>query len=119
MLLTGARGSKAGRPVLNRRSAYSQVIKHVFVRLDASEAYNWCFDGLLRFPNKLQSNGFNGGAGQTPPCVVGGGGSPVGGPGPFPVGGCPLLGGVPRLFRGEREHTHLWQHQRAIYPTRG
>jgi len=65
-LLTGPRVSKAGRPYLYRRSAYSQVIKHVFDRLDASEPYNWCFDGLLRFPNELQGNGFNGGAGQTP-----------------------------------------------------
>src|SRR6266851_6444525 len=65
-LLTGPRVSKAGRPDLYRRSAYSLVIKHVFDRLDASEAYNWCFDGLLRFPSELQGNGFNGGAGQTP-----------------------------------------------------
>src|SRR5260370_22329365 len=57
-LLTGPRGSKAGRPDLYRRSAYSQVFKHVFDRLDASEAYNWCLDGLLRFPNQLQGNGF-------------------------------------------------------------
>src|SRR5713226_9974456 len=68
--LTGPRVSKAGRPDLYRRSAYSQVVKHVFDRLDASEADNWCLDGLLRFPNKLQSNGFNGGAGQAPSCVA-------------------------------------------------
>src|SRR5438309_10850980 len=58
--LTGPRVSKAGRPDLYRRSTYCQVFKHVFDRLDASEAYNWCLHGLLRFPNEPQSNGFNG-----------------------------------------------------------
>jgi len=57
--LTGPWVSKAGRPDLYRRSTYSQVFKHVFDRLDSPEAYNWCLDGLLRFPNQPQSNGFN------------------------------------------------------------
>src|SRR4029077_11735962 len=55
-----------GRPDLYRRSSYRQVFKHVFGRLDASEPNNWCLDGLLRFPDEPQSNGFNGRAGKTP-----------------------------------------------------
>ena len=35
--LTGPRVSKAGRPDLHRRGTYSQVFKHVFDRLDASQ----------------------------------------------------------------------------------
>src|SRR5216683_4951398 len=69
-LLTGPRVSKAGRPDLYRRSAYSQVVKHVFYRLNASKTNNWHLDGLLRFPDELQSNGLNSGAGQTPRWVA-------------------------------------------------
>src|SRR5260370_20386893 len=58
-LVAGAGVSKAGRTDLYGLSTYSQVIKHVFDRLDASQPKNWCLDSLLRFPNELQSNGFN------------------------------------------------------------
>src|SRR5260370_2542709 len=58
-LVAGAGVSKAGRTDLYGLSTYSQVIKHVFDRLDASQPKNWLLDSLLRFPNELQSNGFN------------------------------------------------------------
>src|SRR5260370_36604161 len=58
-LVAGAGVSKAGRTDLYGLSTYSQVIKHVFDRLDASQPKNCCLDTLLRFPNELQSNGFN------------------------------------------------------------
>src|SRR5712692_5819063 len=63
--LTGPRVSKAGRPNLYCCSPYGDVLKHVFDRLDASQAYNWCLDGLPRFPYQPQSDGFDGRAGQS------------------------------------------------------
>ena len=68
-LLTGPRVSKAGRPDLYCRGPHSEVIKHVFYRLDAAEPKDWCLDGLLRFPNKLQSDGFDSRSRQTPRLV--------------------------------------------------
>src|SRR5690348_3947158 len=62
--LTGLRVSKAGRPDLYRRSPYGQILKHVFDRLDASQAHNWYLDGPPRFPYQSQSDGFDGRAGQ-------------------------------------------------------
>ena len=39
--LTDRRVSKAGRPYLYGSRTYRQVLKHVFDRLDASDAYDW------------------------------------------------------------------------------
>ena len=60
--LTDPRVSKAGRADLYRRGPYSQVIKHVFYRLDTSKPKDWDLHSLPRFPDQPQSDGFNGGA---------------------------------------------------------
>ena len=56
--LTGRRVSKAGRPYLYGSRAYREVFKHVFRRLDASDAYDWCLYSLLRFPNQPHRDRF-------------------------------------------------------------
>src|SRR5580704_10362870 len=57
--LTGPRVSKAGRADLYCTGPYSQVFKHVFYRLDASEPQDWDFHSFPRLPDQLQGNGFN------------------------------------------------------------
>ena len=49
--LTGPWVSKAGRPDLYCRGPHGEVIKHIRCRFDASQPYDWCLDGLPRFPD--------------------------------------------------------------------
>src|SRR6266481_9278430 len=107
MSLTGLRVSKAGRPDLYRRSAYCQVIEHVFDRLDASEPYNWCLDGLLRFPDELQSNRFNRRAGKTPGWVAKDGLSRAEVDGHCWIGICHRQGVGPGFFGGTGNKSNV------------
>jgi hypothetical protein len=114
--LTGPGVSKAGRPDLYCRGPYSDVFKHVFYRLDASQPYNWYLDGLPRFPYEPQGDRFDRGAGKTPRLV------------PEPRFACPVVdrhgrigvgnrqGVCPGLFRSPGNKSNVCNKRRELDP---